>query len=218
MTPGVAVWIAAFLTLAILTFLYKDNPVFRLAENIFAGISLGYYIGIVLNQTLKPNLFIPIRDELHQAAAEHRLPAHNMDLLIAAGIGVLLYFRYIPKVAWLSRFALAIYVGYYVGITMLQKLQGEVLPQMKSAIKPVTGFNGESFFNLVFFVGVLTVLVYFFFSKKHEGLYGRVASLGVWFLMISFGAAFGYTVMGRVSLLIGRIDFLWNDWLMALLR
>ena len=218
MTAGISVWIAAVLTLAILTFLHKDNPVFRMAENIFAGISLGYYIGIVLNQTLKPNLFLPIRNELQRAAAEHRLPVHDMDLLFAAAIGLLLYFRYIPKVAWLSRFALAIYVGYYVGVTMLQKLQGEVLPQMKSAMKPITGLNAETLFNVIYFVGVLTVLIYFFFSKKHEGLYGRAASVGVWFLMISFGAAFGYTVMGRVSLLIGRLDFLWNDWLMHLVR
>jgi len=49
-------WIAAFLTLSIMTFLYKDNPVFRFAENLFAGVSLGYFVGIVLNQTLKPNL------------------------------------------------------------------------------------------------------------------------------------------------------------------
>lgn len=207
MNAAPAVWIAAFLTLAILTFLHKDNPVFRVAENLFAGISLGYYVGIVLNQTLKPNLVSPLVDEF----------SGNWDLLFAGAIGVLLYFRYIPKVAWMSRFALAIYVGYYVGITMLQKLQGEVLPQMKSAIKPMTGLNAATFFNALFFFGVLTVLVYFFFSKKQEGLYGRFANIGVWFLMVSFGAAFGYTVMGRVSLLIGRFDFLWNRWLMKML-
>lgn len=200
-------WIAAFLTISILTFLYKDNPVFRFAENLFAGVSLGYFVGIVLNQTLKPNLFLPIKNDL----------AANWDLLIAGAIGVLLYFRYIPKVAWMSRFALAIYIGYYVGVNMLQKLQGEVLPQMQSALKPVNGFNMESLNNLIVFVGVLAVLCYFFFSKKHEGAFGRFATVGVWFLMVSFGAAFGYTVMGRVSLLIGRLNFLINGWLMHLL-
>jgi len=30
--------------------------------------------------------------------------------------------------------------------------------------------------------------------------------VGVYFLMISFGASFGYTVMARMSLLIGRFD------------
>jgi hypothetical protein len=31
--------------------------------------------------------------------------------------------------------------------------------------------------------------------------------------MITFGASFGYTVMGRISLLVGRITFLLDDWL-----
>jgi hypothetical protein len=203
---SVSVWLGALLTLAILTFLYKDNPVFRLAENIFAGLSLGYYIGIVLNQTIKPNLVMPLTTDLR----------HNWDLLFAMAIGILLYFRYIPKLAWMSRFALAIYIGYYVGVTMGQKLQGEVLPQMKSVIKPMNSLTLASLNNAVVFVGVLSVLCYFYFSKKHEGAFGRFANLGVWFLMVSFGAAFGYTVMGRVSLLIGRLNFLVNDWLMPL--
>jgi len=38
-----------------------------------------------------------------------------------------------------------------------------------------------------------------------------VSRLGIWFLMLGFGAAFGYTVMGRVSLLIGRFNFLVID-------
>ena len=31
--------------------------------------------------------------------------------------------------------------------------------------------------------------------------------------MISFGASFGYTIMGRLALLIGRAQFLLNEWL-----
>jgi hypothetical protein len=209
MTSGtVSVWIGAFLTIAILTFLHRDNPLFRFAENLFAGISLGYYVGIVLNQTLKPNLYRPLTTDF----------AHNWDLVFAGGLGVMLYLRYIGKIAWTSRFALAVYIGYYVGINMLQKLHGEVLPQMRSALKPVRGLNAASLNNVLVFVGVLTVLCYFYFSKKHEGGFGVVANVGVWFLMISFGAAFGYTVMGRVSLLIGRLNFLVNDWLMPLFR
>jgi hypothetical protein len=30
--------------------------------------------------------------------------------------------------------------------------------------------------------------------------------------MIGFGASFGYTVMSRISLLYGRVDFLLNTW------
>jgi hypothetical protein len=63
-------------------------------------------------------------------------------------------------------------------------------------------------------LGVLSGLVYFFFSKEHTGLvFGGLARVGVWFLMVAFGGSFGYTVMGRISLLIGRIQFLVGDWL-----
>jgi len=32
-------------------------------------------------------------------------------------------------------------------------------------------------------------------------------------LMITFGAGFGYTVMARISLLVGRFRFLFSDWI-----
>jgi len=34
-------WIAIFLTMAILSFLYGDNPFYKLAEHLFIGISIG---------------------------------------------------------------------------------------------------------------------------------------------------------------------------------
>ncbi len=60
---------------------------------------------------------------------------------------------------------------------------------------------------------MLACLVYFFFSFEHKGAVGKVARAGIWVLMISFGAAFGYTVMGRIALLAVRLEFLFNDWL-----
>jgi hypothetical protein len=53
-------------------------------------------------------------------------------------------------------------------------------------------------------------LIYFYFSKEHKGFIGGTARLGIWFLMVSFGASFGYTIMARISLLIGRLDHLIN--------
>jgi hypothetical protein len=58
------------------------------------------------------------------------------------------------------------------------------------------------------FLGVLSVLFYFYFSIEHKGIVGKLGTVGIWFIMISFGASFGYTVMARVSLLIGRVQFL----------
>jgi hypothetical protein len=66
---------------------------------------------------------------------------------------------------------------------------------------------------LILVVGVLSCLTYFFFSLEHKGAVGKVARVGIWFLMITFGAAFGMTVMGRITLLAARFEFLFDDWL-----
>jgi len=58
----------------------------------------------------------------------------------------------------------------------------------------------------------VTGLIYFYFSKEHRGVFGQTARIGIYFLMVTFGASFGYTVMSRMSLLIGRIDFLITEW------
>lgn len=67
--------------------------------------------------------------------------------------------------------------------------------------------------SLLIALGVFTSLFYFFFSVEQKGVLGGVSRVGIWFLMVAFGASFGYTVMARISLLIGRLQFLFGDWL-----
>ena len=67
--------------------------------------------------------------------------------------------------------------------------------------------------NITLVGGTLCALIYFFFSVEHKGVFGKASKIGIWIIMITFGAAFGYTVMGRVALLVGRMEFLFVDWL-----
>ena len=41
LTDLFGIWVSIFLTLAIFSFLYDDNPIYKLAENLFLGISIG---------------------------------------------------------------------------------------------------------------------------------------------------------------------------------
>ena len=66
---------------------------------------------------------------------------------------------------------------------------------------------------VVILVGVISTLIYFFFSRERKGVIKPVANLGIIFIMLGFGASFGYTVMARISLLIGRLQFLLGEWL-----
>ncbi len=68
------------------------------------------------------------------------------------------------------------------------------------------------FSQVLLLLGLLSSLVYFYFSIEQKGPVGKVARFGVWILMIGFGASFGYTVQGRLSLAIGRaMDVLGKD-------
>lgn len=119
-----------------------------------------------------------------------------------------MFTRFIPKISWISRISLAFVIGNTAGITLIQQLHGIVLPQIRCTFLDITQIS-----ELVMVVGVVSTLIYFYFSKEHKGVLGFTANVGIWFIMVAFGASFGYTVMARVSLLIGRAQFLMIDWL-----
>jgi hypothetical protein len=216
-------WIAALLTLFIFSFLYKDNPFYKFAEYLFVGISAGFWIAYNYHNLLKPNLLQPLFGAPGEKGAFATiLQEGRMDFrvltVIAGLLGLTMLFRFFPKVAWVSRYGIAFSVGLGAGLMFIVYLQANCLAQIRGTIIPPlvfeNGFDlGASLANTLLIIGVVSALVYFYFSKEHTGAVGAVARLGIWFLMVSFGAAFGYTVMARISLLIGRMEFLINDWI-----
>jgi hypothetical protein len=50
-------WFAVFLTLGIFSYLYKDNPFYKMAEHIFVGVSAGYWMAMFFWTQIQPNLF-----------------------------------------------------------------------------------------------------------------------------------------------------------------
>ena len=39
------------------SFLYKDNPLYKFAEHLFIGVSIGYYVSVQFWDVLKPKLW-----------------------------------------------------------------------------------------------------------------------------------------------------------------
>ena len=81
-----------------------------------------------------------------------------------------------------------------------------ILTQIKASAIDFTSDWGSIINALILFVGTITALIYFFYSTEHKGVVGRLSRIGIYFLMIKFGASFGFAVMGRISLLIGRMN------------
>jgi len=195
-------WLRAYLILSLFSFLYRDNRFYRFSEHIFAGLSAGYYVGLIWQTVIIQQLVNPMVDN------------GEWWLVFPGILGVLMFARLVPKYTWVSRVSLAFVIGNTAGIYLVSSLHGLILPQMLSTMNAVNtdGSFAGILLALVVIVGVISTLIYFYFSKEHKGILGVTARVGIWFIMIAFGAHFGYTVMARISLLIGRAQFLYYDW------
>ena len=198
LSHNIWVWVAVFFTLSVYTFLWKDNPLFKLAESVTVGVGMGFAIVQWWDLSLKGRFWIPLTTDF----------SHRFHLIIPAILGILMITRIIPKLSWLSRYALAFTMGAGSGFALPRVIQTSILQQLYATMLPINFSLHGILFNIVIIVGVLSGLMYFFFSKEHKGVFGGIANVGIWFLMVGFGATFGYTVMARLSLFIGRVLFI----------
>jgi len=261
-------WLAIFLTFCVLSFLYKDNPFYKLAEHLFIGVSIGYVVTKQYFDTFEPKVVDNLREGRW---------IYVIGLLLA----MMLLLKLSKRLAWVGRYPIAIVVGFYAGIQITGVTQGDLAPQAKRAMQSVvvpqvdlnaappsvlnglpgmspsvsskivakrdkapfenldqlgelegltpmqkedlaaargnisgldarvsTGKPGTWWFGtlseILMLLGMISALIYFYFSAEQKGVVGRVSRIGVWVLMIGFGASFGYTVQGRIALAIGR--------------
>ncbi len=203
---------AALITFAIFSFLWKDNPFYKFAEHLVVGVSAGYWVMILWRTSLAPKVI----DPLGKVLTGKDWTVFDLLVIVPMMLGILLFTRFVPKIAWVSRITMAYILGIGSGAAVPLVLQTNVIQQiypMMTMFAPGNTVGTWAWItNILVMGGVLCGLAYFFFSARHEGLIGGMSKVGIWTLMIGFGASFGYTVMSRISLLYGRVDFLLNVW------
>ncbi len=199
---------AAILTLCIFSFLYKDNPFYKFAEHLVVGVSAGYWVVILYINVVIPNIW-------------QKLMIGEWWYIIPTMLGFLMWTRLIKRWSWISRYPLAFYLGIATGVAIPLEMKAKIIEQLFGTINsfaelhaPGTDTDWALVVNTsLIAIGIISSLIYFFFSKEHKGVTGGVAKVGIWTLMIGFGASFGFTVMARISLLIERWQFLIEDWI-----
>ena len=206
LTPTLGNWLAALITLMLFSILYKENPLYRIAEHLYVGASAAHGIVTTWNNTVKPALTaMPTKGTWWE--------------IIPMVLGLLIYFNMYRPYAWIARIPMGFWIGYNAALVLSARQVIPFLNQMTSAIKPLVAMKAGAFDpaqtinNILFVTIVLGVLTYFFFTVEHKGVFKYAANWGRLAIMIGFGASFGNTVMARISLLIGRFTFLFHDWL-----
>ena len=216
-------------TLAILSFLIKENPFYRAFEYLFIGVAAGYLPLVTIKNFLWPQIVQPMFASSIIILPDGTLsePYHPWQLLylLPMSIGLGYYFLYVPKYRWIAGWVIAFTVGASAGLGF-QGFFAEVAPQIISSFRPLYVAEAgkidcvKSFNNLLFLSILLSTMYYFFFTFRRSayGVSSYITRYGRGWMMICFGAFFGSTIMARLSLLIERLQFLLSVWYPEMLK
>ena len=212
------------LTLMVLSYILGDNPLFKLAEHIFVGVSVGYAVLVAWHLVIRPT-FLNVEAGTDTMALLTRLPAALLCFLLVFKVRP----TQSPAASALGSMALAFLVGVGAAVAIGGALLGTLYPQTA----PVAGINlnpanpryadaaffwlhNEFLSNIVVIIGTVGTLFYFTFAYRPQGFLGGFregfvnfwAGMGRWMILITLGALFANTVSARVALLVGRIQFI----------
>ncbi len=203
------------LTLFILSYLIKDNPLFRIATFLFVGVTSGYISALAWWQILWPNLVQP----LMFGSLETRVLL--LPPLLASGF---LLMKIWPRLGFLGTPVLAYLVGVSAATAIGGALIGTLSPQIWATIyafdlrSPAQNSNWlQVLWNGGFvLIGTVTSLAFFHFSARNgaDGSAQRavwiewLAFAGRIFIAIALGVIFAGVYMASLTSLIERISFI----------
>jgi len=218
--------LAGLCSLAIFSFLIRENAFYRFFEHLFIGIATSITIMMTVKTFIWPRMVKPLfdLDRLPFPDGTFAEPYNNLNLLLLMpmAFGSLYYFILSHRFAWLAQLV----IGFSLGVAGGFAFEGtfnEIIPQIVDSFRTlytpgVDLTTTEGFFagiaNIVFTFTLLASLSYFFFTfKRTDGsLVERSSHAGRWMMMCCFGAFFGSTIAARMALLVERLDFLLNTW------
>lgn len=196
MSSDLGIWIGAIATIAMYSYLWRDNKFFKFGEHVFVALGAAHTMVMGYNNVV-------------EMAWRPMTTKGQLYLIVPILLGLLLYARYSKQWAPWSRLPIAVMVGAGAALTIRGELSASVVKQIQN-----TMLSLDTLDNILLVVGVVCTISYFFFiTKVRVKFIEQTAMIGRWTMMIAFGAAFGNTIMARVSLVIGRLEFLFGRWI-----
>lgn len=192
----IGTWVGVFMTLSLFSFAIGENPFYRLGEHLYVGVAAAHSL-VMGWENLQNNAIAPIMDDGQYLK------------FIPIVLGILMYARFFKGQMWLSRIPMSALVGLGAGLTIRGTITAEIINQINATLVPLNSID-----NIIIVFGVITVLMFFYFTRKDTNpLFNYSGYVGRFIMMIAFGALFGNAAMGRMSLMIGRLRFLLVEWL-----
>jgi FtsH-binding integral membrane protein len=213
MTQAIVDLIAVILTIMVLSRIVGDNPLFRVAQYLFVGVSLGLAFVVSYHQVLRP--------------AVSSLASGGANNSTFYGIPLLLGLLLLPRItrrqeySWLANIPLALIFGVGSALAVGGAIAGTLLPQILDTARPLNGDPIQIIGVVVLALGTVVTLSTFYYTVPPDSSTGRLvaisALIGHWLLMIAFGFFFASALQTYLSALTERLSFL-LQWFQALVR
>lgn len=193
----------AIFTILLLTIVFADNEGYRFSAHTYVGLGAGYTVAVTWFNYIRPSF------------QQYIIAEGRWSYIVPIIIGILIYTRYIPGLEWISRYHICFLLGIGSGYILSTTVKPMFIDQIKATFLPFwgTGDWWQNVSNKIYVIGTLSVISYFLFTVEKKGVHGGVSKVGRWVLMATFGASFGNSVLARVSLFLGRMQFLLGEWL-----
>ncbi len=217
--------IAALLTVMVLSYLLRDNFLFRFAVYLFIGAASGYAGSIAWHNVLKPGLIDPF---FSQGLAGILDSSSITTLIVPWLLVITLLLKISPHTSRYGGLPLALLVGVGAAVVVGGAITGTLIPQSlasmdslnPSEVAPLTGETGfERVINvLIMLVGTVSTLSYFRFSTRRapsgradlSPLMEWVSIVGRLFIAVTFGVMYAGALSATIVILAERLEFLWS--------
>lgn len=180
-----AIWLQTFIILGMLTVIWKNNPVFRIASFTVVGL-------------LSANSLCTALDTLNDGALQVALGGDYVYFLVII-LAALSIFRLSEPYGWVARFPTAFILGLGLS-TAAGPMARVLLQQVQAQAALVVGGSGMAVVNgLISLVACVTTMIYFVFTSKLRGnpALSGLAKVGRYFFMIAVGGLCGVYVVGN---------------------
>lgn len=200
------------LTIMVFSYIFGDNPLFRIATYFFVGVTSAYVLILLIYQVIIPKLFAPL------------LASNNNQLflnLIPLFLSSLLLFKLFNKRNQIGNIPLAILVGSGSAIILSSAFMGTLVPMidMVSDSFSISTISGSKFFGGLFMVlGVVSTLLFFQQSKisdasiksERSKFFTILNYFGKFFIGVTLGSIFAGVIISTSIALIERLSFIFS--------
>ena len=198
--------IALLLTIAVFSGFFKPNLFYRFAESLFIGVSAGYFAVVWYFSIIKP---------AYQSAIQG-----DLLILIPIFAGLLLFIpsnsdtaysklRFIPA-AFIIIVTTAINIPVYFSAFIQEMIRTSIIPLLSfdESGNLQTDITLNAILSIVCVVSAMMFLVARYKNSNH--FINTSGEIGRFFILVAIGSAFAYTLLSRLILFMGKIEFIMN--------